>query len=273
MTLSATEMVSPFQIGWYIEPEPALLPIWLIALGLEAMFIAGTHQALDNVSGYQDLTRLERAIAAGGVAFGYLFLTLSVLRTNYGWYAGFLYLVFRGVEGVAAIHMYAKVYNFLRGKGFGGSYTARAKHMLAVFFVLALGLYLTIKALVGSSRIGGVWYNLSMVYTGVVAVVSVLAVRWRYRDIAREVPNGVVGGLALCIAGAQIFGFTLAGDIVLSIAGSVVYSIGFWVAAYLLWGEIITDAVQSSPSTCTHCQQSLPTDHQPQYCPHCGNQV
>lgn len=266
-------MLLPLQISWFVGPDPALLPTWLIALGLEAMFFGGTYQVLQNVPNYQNVSRLEKTIAAGGVALGYLFLTLSVLRTAYAEYAAFLYLVFRGVEGVAATHLYVKVYNVLQGKGLGGNYVAKAKHMLGVFFIFGLGSYLALKAILGTPRVAGYWYNLSMVYTGVVAAVSVMAVRWRYRDLAKDLNTGVVGGLALCIAGAQIFGFTLAGDIALTLAGSVVYSFGFWVSAYLLWGKIITGGNPAPRSDCPNCQQTLPTGQRPQYCPHCGTSL
>lgn len=196
-------MQSVNQVGWFIDPSPSLLPIWLITLGLEAMFLGGTHQVLKHVDEFQAVSQIERAIATGGIGLGYLFLTLSVLRTSYAEYAAFLHLVFCGVEGVAATHIYLKLIRF------SSDYLAKAKHLLAVFFVLVLGSYLVVKALVGSPTAFGIQYNLAIVYTIVVATLSALAVRWRYRTIAQELNPGVVGGLALCIAGSQIFAFDL----------------------------------------------------------------
>lgn len=266
-------MQSVNQVGWFIDPSSSLLPIWLIALGLEAMFLGGTHQVLKRVDEFQAVSQIERAIATVGIGLGYLFLTLSVLRTSYAEYAAFLYLVFRGVEGVAATHIYLKLIRFFQGKGFSSDYLAKAKHLLVVFFVLVLGSYLVVKALVGSPTAFGIQYNLAIVYTIVVATLSALAVRWRYRTIAQELNPGVVGGLALCIAGSQIFAFGLGGDIALSIAGSIVYTIGFWASAYLLLGDIIFDTNDSSSNECPHCHGSLPSNQQAQYCPHCGNAI
>lgn len=264
-------MQSVNQVGWFMHPDPSLLPIWLMMLGLEAMFLGGTHQVLKRVDEFQSVSQIERSIATGGIGLGYLLLTLSVLRTNYAAYAAFLHLVFRGVEGVAATHLYLKLIRFFQGKGFAGDYIAKAKHLLAVFFVLALGGYLIMKVLVGSPTAFGIQYNLAIVYTVVVAALSALAVRWRYRAIAQELNPGVVAGLALCIAGSQIFAFDLGGDIALSIVGSIVYSIGFWASAYLLLGDIILDTNDSSSNECPHCQGSLPSNKPAHYCPHCGN--
>lgn len=272
MILSVTSTLPPLQIGWFLDPEPSVLPIWLIALGLEAMFLGGTYQAFENFSGLQNISQIERAVAVGGLGFGYLFLTLSVLRTSYAGYAAFLYLVFRGVEGVAATHLYVKIYELLQGKGLSGNYALKAKHILVVFFVFALGSYLVLKAIVDAPQVAGYQYDLTMVYTGVVATVSVLAVRWRYRDVAKELNSGIVGGLALCIAGSQIFGFSLTGDVLLTVAGSLIYSLGFWISAYFLWADIIMGSTHSS-NTCPQCQQTPPGGTTPQYCPHCGHEL
>ena len=270
-------MRTVLQIDWFIDPNPELLPIWLIALGLEAMFVGASWQVLQQMSGYRQSTKLERSIAVFGVGLGYLFLTLSVLRTSYGSYAGYLYLVFRGVEGVAATHIYLKAFNFLRGKGSGGNLKNKAKHLLVVFFVAALGGYLILKGLVERPRFGGIWYDVSLIYTVMVALLSFLAVRWRYRDITADLNSGVILGLAMCIAGAQIFGFSLTGDILLTAAGSVVYSVGFWFSVYLMWGEVLTGSsggeVNRASSTCPHCQQPLPKGIHNQFCPHCGNSI
>lgn len=266
-------MSGPIQLSWFADPFPELLPIWLIAFGLEAMLFGVIYPITRNAPGFQRVSRLERIITAGGVALGYLFLTLSVLRTSYAAYAVYLHLLFRGVEGAAAPHVYVKIYDFLSGKGYGGSLATKIKHKLAVVFVLALGAYLAVKAVVGTPQIGGYWYNLSMVYTVVVASVTALAVRWRYREISNELNSSVVIGLALCIAGAQIFGFTLTGDVALTLVGSVVYAIGFWTSAYFHIDSVVTNGGSPPTGRCPHCQQSLPPDRQPQFCPHCGNSV
>lgn len=282
----------PLQLDWVVDTNPRLLPVWLIALGLEAMFLGLAWQLLRRADGYQQVSSLERALAVGGIGLGYLFLTLSVLRTAYGGYAAYLYLLFRGVEGVAATHIYLKLYDVLQGRGFGGSLAARAKHLLAVFFVLALGGYLVLKALVGQPRVGGVWYDLSMVYTVGVATLTFLAVRWRYRNVAAELNDGIVLGLALCIAGAHIFGFSLPGEVLLTLGGGVAYSAGFWGSAVLLWGQVASGrrgqrgggagrsgkggqrgGPGQSRRVCPHCGQSLPSGTANNFCPHCGKAV
>lgn len=266
-------MSGPIQLSWFADPYPELLPIWLIAFGLEAMLFGVVYPITQNAPGFQRVSRVERIIATAGVALGYLFLTLSVLRTSYAAYAVYLHLLFRGVEGAAAPHLYVKVYDLLKGNGYGGSLGTKVKHKLAVLFVLALGAYLAVKAVVGMPQIGGYWYNLGMVYTVVVASVTALAVRWRYREISDELNSGVVMGLALCIAGAQVYGFTLAGDIALTVAGSVVYAIGFWASAYYHIDSVVTSSSPPTTGRCPHCQQPLPPDQQPKFCPHCGNSV
>lgn len=258
------------QLDWFVDPRPAALPIWLIALGLEAMFIGSVWQVTREVPGFSSLSPVERLVGVCGLGLGYFFITLSVLSTAYGVYAGFLYILFRAVEGVAALHIFYRIYDFVRGEGLESDLTKRVKHLLLTFFIMALSIYLLLKVLVVGPVLGGIWYDISVIYTVSVATLSFLAVRWRYRHISSELNSGIVFGLALCIAGAQIFGFSLTGDVLLMFAGSVVYSAGFWGSAYALWGNALFKNNMSRKSRCENCQGTVPASSNANYCPHCG---
>ena len=259
------------QVGWFTDPAPADLPVWLIALGLEAVFLGVVWQVVSELSGFEGLSGVERLLGVGGTGLGYLFLTLSVLRSSYGVYAAFLFLLFRGVEGVAGVHLLARILAFLRGGGLDGNLGPRVRHLLVVFFVTALGSYLVVKGLLGRPVVAGVWYDVAVVYTVGTAVLAFLAVRWRFRDVADEVNPGVTSGLALCIAGAQVFGFSLAGDVLLTLAGSVVYSAGYWVGALSLFGWVVLPG--RGGTDCPDCGADIFGASGSNYCPHCGGKL
>jgi hypothetical protein len=76
-----------------------------------------------------------------------------------------LYLVFRGVEGVTATHIFYRIYQFVREGSLETTVTKRARHLPVAFFVLALGAYLILDGLAGRPVIGSVRYDLTAVYT------------------------------------------------------------------------------------------------------------
>jgi hypothetical protein len=255
------------QTNWLIDPVPRTLPIWLLSLGLEAMFLGIVVQAMRESGVLSQLTSRERLVGVLGTGAGYFFLSLSVIRTSYGAYAAFLFVLFRTLEGAAAVQIYARILAFLQDGSLPGDFKAKFRHYLVTFFIIALGSYLVLHVLIRGPFLRGFWYDLSLVYTVTSATLAYVSVRWRLRDVQSDINGAVIAGIAVCIAGAQIYGFSLTEDVLLSVVGGVVYAIGFWSAAWFLFGDRL---LGSDPNTCSNCDFDHSSYTSPSYCPNCG---
>lgn len=259
----------PLQAGWVLDPLPRDLPIWLLALGLEAMFLGAVVEATRQSGIWGDLSTVQRLFGVFGLGGGYFFSALALVSTSYAAYAAYLYLLFRTLEGAAAVQIYRRVVGFVKSGASGGIGSARLRHHLVMAFVAGLGLYLAVEVLTNGPLYRNVLTDISLLYTLFVSVLSFLAVRWRLRSVRGEYNPGIVSGLAFGVAGAQVYGFTLAADALVFLGGSVCYAVGFWVAAGLLFESRLFGAA----TTCSDCDKDLDGYDQVAYCPRCGTRV
>jgi len=100
---------------------------------------------------------------------------------------------------------------------------------------------------------------------------------WRLELVTTDLNRPVMIGFALCIGGAEIFNYvSIAGDILVTLLGSTMYMIGFWVTVGI-WGLDAFDPDSISNTTtvdrCDSCQTSLADYQQPDYCPNCGQKL
>ncbi|MGB9958823.1 hypothetical protein ACOZ4B_20885 (plasmid) [Haloferax prahovense] len=202
---------------------------------------------------YSQFRVRERIFGVFGLGVGFLFFSLSVLRTSYGMYAIFLYLLFRVVEGVAVVQFYRRVLDFLKTKSLSGNLSAKIRYHLLVLFIIAVGSYLVLQVITSELYIHAFWYDIQLIYTMVSFLLAFIGVRWRLRKVKTEYNIAVISGIGLCIAGAQTFDFAGTTDIVLSFAGAGAYSVGFWIAALFLLKEVVTPTT----SKCTNCGENL----------------
>jgi hypothetical protein len=245
------------------------LPIWLITLGVEAMFLGVVIHATKQQGHYSQYTRRERIVGVFGLGIGYFFIALSFISGNLGMYGAYLYLLFRTVEGAAAVLIFNRIISLFRSGSISTNLSRRARHLLLVFFITTVGVSLMLKVLMDGPFIGSVWYNLSLLYTVLIAVLTFLSVRWRLRKVQADTNLGVTSGLALGIAGGQVYSYNLGGEIAILVLGGLLYSLGFWSAV----GFMFTNGIRGliSNSTCSQCDTNLSQYNDPKYCPQCGN--
>ncbi|WP_152421495.1 hypothetical protein [Haloferax gibbonsii] len=248
---------------------PSTLPVWLITLGIESMFLGVVINAVKQQGLYSQYTRRERLVGVLGLGLGYFFIALSLIQGNFGLYGTYLFILFRAVEGAAAVLIFVRLLTFFRGGYYSSSVFTKVRHILVVFFITTLGVSLLLKILIDGPFIGSLWYNLSLVYTVLVVVLTLISVRWRLRKVQADTNLGVTGGIALGVAGGQIYSFSLASEIAILLLGSLVYTIGFWSAASLLFSSGIWGLFSSS--TCSQCDADLSQYNDPEFCPQCGN--
>lgn len=259
-------IVWPLQAGWVLDPLPPDLPIWLLSLGLEAMFIGAVVKATKQSGLWGELATFQRLFGVFGLAVGYFFSALALLSTSYAAYAAYLFLLFRTLEGAAAVQIYQRVLEFIKKGTVSGNVRSRLRYHLVTVFIAGLGLYLAIKVLTSGPIYRGVWTDLSLIYTIFVSVLTFLAVRWRLRHVTSDYNVGIVSGIALGVAGAQVYGFTLAEDLLVFVGGSICYSFGFWVAAGFLFGSRLF----GGSAECSSCNKDLSGYDDPSFCPQCG---
>jgi len=262
-------MLGVLQTNWFADPLPPTLPIWLIALGLESMFIGIAVKSAKEMSLWSKLNQRQQVVGVFGIAFGYFFAALSIISTSYRLYSIYLFLVFRTLEGAAAVQIFRKIIAFFRSGTVSSNLKAKIRHKLVGFFILVIGLYLMFSVVTSGPIFESVWYDLTLIYTALVAILTFISVRWRLRKTKQEFNTAIVTGIAMGVAGAQIFGYTLVSDILITLAGGITYSIGFWVAAgFLLEGQLF-----GSSDSCPQCDEGLENHDSPSYCPNCGHQL
>lgn len=218
--------------GWAYAPKPRGLPVWLLVIGLQLLVFGGlraafrTHPLLDT-----DSTHARLGLVVLGM--GYLFAALSVIRTNYGAYAAFLFVLFRGLEGAAVIRFYRKVVFAFRNRRTpnGANATAFVTYHLLVFFlaVVGFGLLLAGLAPATAAEAGVSVADPRLLYTAVTFSLSMLGVYWRLTPTGDTVDWIVVVGFGLSIAGAELFNYASLGtEVALTLVGIAAYSAGFW---------------------------------------------
>jgi hypothetical protein len=219
----------PIQVDAVLAPLPPTLPIWTLVTGLAFLFGGVLLQFVDRRR-LLDGNRRARLIVVVSISGGFLLAGISLLRTSFGAYALFLFLVFSLIQGAAAVHFYQRVVAFVQTGSLDQHLSGnRLTYALAKMFVLLIGLMVLLDVL--SVIGGGFWRRAQLAYTVVVGGTSALGARYRLRAVEGDVHQLVIYGLILCIAGAELFDYSLTGELLVSMAGSVAFSVGFWICA------------------------------------------
>ncbi|MFB6196270.1 MAG: hypothetical protein ABEI80_08855 [Haloplanus sp.] len=219
------------QTGWLYAAKPRGLPIWLLVVGLQLLILGGLWKVYRQHPGFGgSKTGRLSLLALGG---GYLFSALSVIRTDYGAYAAFLFLLFRGLEGAAAVRFYRKVTFVLRNRRTpsGSNVSSFVTRRLLVFFFGVVGVGLLVSALAPGAveRAGFSVANPRGLYTAVTFSFAMLGVYWRLAPVRDDYNWLVLIGFGFSVAGAELFNYAaLATEVALSFAGGVAYAVGFW---------------------------------------------
>lgn len=227
--------MSVLQLRYIFDSVPRTLPVWLLVLGLEALIFGFLIRAGERSELFRPLSARSKLVTSIGLTFGYLFVSLSVISAHYDLYAAYLFVLFRTVEGAAAVRFYRKVVHVLRHRSTDlSSGTGRAYKYVSTFFVSIVGTGIFIQILLNGPYIHTVLWDLALVYTGVSLAIAVIGAWWRLRDVRDGINSGISLGVLLVVGGAEIFNYTLlAQEIVVTLFGSLSYSIGFWGAVLI----------------------------------------
>lgn len=226
------------QLSWILDPHPGQLPILLMVSGLALLLFGGLRRTIQ--SSASGLQSRPAKIALLTLSVGYLLLALAVLQESYPLYGAYLFIIFKGVEGAAAARFYRKVAYVLRNRTLSGGTRIRDRvyHLGLVFSIILAGAGFVVY--LSTSGYENVYSTSLMIYTVVLVSISALGVWWRLQMVSADYATPTLVGFVLCITGGQTFGYaTLTREILVMIAGSVAFAVGFWA----LIGVWVTGAV------------------------------
>lgn len=269
-------MIETIQISqWLLVPDASNLPVLAMILGLELMFFGVVTMGIEDIPIVDAMPSRERRVVTASLAMGFLFAALSLLQSNLDLYAVYLFLLFRTIEGAAAVRFYQKVAHIIVTQSLPTSnrFKKKAKHLLLVFAIVAGGFGVALNIIANASGRTFPWYQLAVVYTIVSFLLAVLGVRWRLQLISDDINTPLIIGLALCIGGAEIFNFgSIFTEIAVISTGSITYQAGFWAAVLLTGINTILPATTTANDTiCGSCGEDLSKFQSPAYCPNCGH--
>jgi len=264
-------------LQWFIETTPSGLPILVIVLGLEFIFFGVVDMAKSDVPIIDSMPPQERKMVSLCLALGFLFAALSLLQSNLSVYAVYLFLLFRTLEGAAAVLFYQKVAHVITNRSLPSStrFKEKAKHLLLVFAIVAGGLGVAFHLLADASGTNFPWYQLAGVYTIVSFLLAILGVRWRLQPLSDDMNTPLIVGLALCIGGAEIFNYgSIFTEIAITGLGVLTYQAGFWAAVVIIGlHTVLPSTPTTDESQCSSCGDDLSEYQSPVYCPSCGHNI
>lgn len=222
-------------LSWFFNYVPDWFGAALLFFGVELVLVGAVKGSLsERLDFWDDLNYWGRFGVIGGFAVGTLLCWSAVLR-ELGLIWGYTVLLFalgKVAEGAAAVRFYRKIESLLRrGEWPGGS---KLLYRLAVVFIVVLGIYAVVEIRRSGPFFNSTWYEIKAVWTLVIWALASLGIWWKVRDLQGTVPKEIMTGFVLCVGGAEVFNYqSLSGDVVALLAGSVAFSIGFWLAVAL----------------------------------------
>lgn len=231
-----------------VPAVPVWFPAAVIFFGIEFLLIWYFQSVLDRSStGLSEaVTSRERRLIIGSLVVGYLFLAVAFIRQYASVASLSMYLFFltRVMEGAASLRFFKKIFEFLSGGSSGASpmraiftwFLPRIKYWLLSLFVGLVTISLMVHVLTRDAVIQEPKFKIALIYTLGSFLIAVLGVAYRLRSTP-EVFNRVAKfGIILCLAGAAIYDYgTLAGEFVAWGVGIAGYTVGFWVAAVVIF--------------------------------------
>ena len=241
-------MTTPVQLSFIVDYVPVWLGPALLAIGLALVMMTFGSFSFSSESRSMTLTGAMLLCAIGG---GALMLVPFYVRRTYIFAAGLLFAG-RWIEGVAATRLVSKIIRFISGTGSGGisaTIRRRFRRGAIVFGVLLITGWAAVWVLVLGPVVISRTYDLTLIWTLMVAVLSVLGLGFKFSSVDSRVYSvdrrfiPMVIGLILAVTGAELYNFQLfeqvlstgeielsisALDPVLLIAGNVVYLVGYY---------------------------------------------
>lgn len=140
------------------------------------------------------------------------------------------------IQGIAAIRLYQKASYAVRNRSLSwGGFDLHTKVVLKIatfFSVLLLGVVVSLLAIVGAIQIPlsevmiGIWTVFTIAFT-------VLGLSITLYGAADDYPSYFSTGLVVLVAGSEVYNLgSLSTEILATLALSIAYTVGFWIAAY-----------------------------------------
>lgn len=248
--MSAVLPHTVLQLSFVFDFVPRWLGPTAIFFGVELILLGVARQTFSrNFPFWSRLNQRESIAVTAGFGLGVLFCASAVLRHfDALWiYATLLFCLGQVISGAGAVRLYKKLLYLSREHEWPGQWQNKVKKMLIRLFVVILAGWFLFLVLSGTNLYGGFGESLRFVWTFLIFSTSALGIVFKI-DYARGVLNRRLrGGFILCVAGASTFNvapFLL--DLMVLIAGTIAYSIGFWFAAVMLIrSEAIRDPEQA----------------------------
>lgn len=226
----------PLQLSVIFDFIPKWAGPTAIFLGVELLLLGAVQQALPRTFAFWTrLNSREELVVTGGFALGMLFCASAVLRRFESlWaYATLLFCLGQLISGGAAVRLYKKLIYISRERRFPGNIHNKVKKVLLRFGVLLIAGWLVFLYLSGTEIYGG--KSLQFIWTFVVFSMAILGITFKLKYADAQLNKSLKTGFVLCIGGASIFNIQPALlDIFSTLLGSIIYMIGFGIAAVLL---------------------------------------
>lgn len=242
-----------FQVSWFLDSTPEYLGPFLIAIGLlitTATFLTTAIRGSDSLGSLVGVFIV--ALIGSGIVGIWVFQRYTFL------FAALMLLAGRWIEGVAATRFLSTLVRFFSlNSSQSGDLVAkivrRLKYALLIGFITVVAGWIALGVIMFGPVTKTYAYELAVVWTVYVGLLSLLGLVWKFRRVDNEVYKRVpfvlpsLVGLILAVTGSQLYNFKImqsqiqVGDIqasvsavepMLLILGTFVYIIAYmWSAS------------------------------------------
>jgi len=228
----------PAQVDLLVDFSNLIGPI-LVFFGVELMLVGTFEKVLSGSDFRPDMGTRQRFVGIGGMTVGLLFATSGALRMlgALELYVVFLFCLGRIVEGAGIVRFYKRVIDFLRGKGGTGGIRGKVKHGLFLLFIFVLAAWLCFRVLTKGPIVGSTVETLRLIWTGFVVITAGAGIARKLGYSDENLNRGLKTGMILAVVGAEVYNLRVQVELAAYIAGSLAYSVGFWLAVYYLFND------------------------------------
>jgi hypothetical protein len=207
----------------FLTPISWQLPALAVGIGFVLMFagVSGSIAA-GNLTHWQEFYPTERLLILGLLTFGVLFTAIPAFRSRelLWYYAMFLVVVSRSIEGALIVRFFARIFSFLSGYSDKSlidrivqKFKKRAVRIILTSIVTNVMLLVIVVAFLQNSTLEALHWTAIAYSVGRFGIVSITVI-YQLKDVVDnfEMLNlqfgwSIVLGLVLAIAGAEIFDF------------------------------------------------------------------
>jgi len=144
------------------------------------------------------------------------------------------------MQGAVAINFYRKVYDFVSNGSFpsGGGFKRKIAGHLLILFLLLVTLWGMVYFTVWGGLDIGIRETVRLYWTVATVIISVVGLSTRFWFMQSGFPPQIMFGGILLITGGEIFNLQLELELTVFVLSHIVYTLGFWIAAYLFISSV-----------------------------------